>query len=172
MRILILLLVFPHFLFSQKIKFQKSDTIYLGNSVYPTCMLKMSNSSATDPAMIFVIPIKDFGKLQRKIEKFYVTKKQEYDEYYILGVPDITKNKLVSQVLTLYLQQIDSARMARNRSTFLRNYSWDKVNYKISYQSTFKDLNSVDNLHYLNSTEEVCKYIRCSALDASQKFNN
>jgi hypothetical protein len=161
MRVLIFLLILPISLFAQRIEFERSDSIHIGNSVFSTYVLKINNYSASDPAMVFVAPLKTFDSLKRQISKFYFSRKQEYNEYYLLGVADLIQPAMVNQALTEFLNQVDTLRIKRNRTTFLRQYSWDNVNKKIVYKSTFKDLTQVDNLHYLKSAKDICKYMIC-----------
>ena len=149
------------YLLAQKIELQLNDTISVGLTQYPTYMLKINNYSSSDLAKVFVTNVSDFDTLRHQIPKYYFARKQEYNEYYLLGVADISKTQDVELALTIFLRRIDSTRMARNRSTFLRFYTWDNVNMKIVYNSSFKDLSQVDNLYYLKSRKDICKYMAC-----------
>jgi hypothetical protein len=79
----------------------------------------------------------------------------------IFWVTDITQTQIVKRAVTEFLNQIDSGRMERNRSTFLRRYNWDNINNRVVYQPTTKDLSQVDNLYYLKSTTDICRYMAC-----------
>ena len=161
MRLLIILLTFPLFLFGQSVEIEKNDSIQVDTFTFPTYVLKIDNYSASDPAKVFIVPSKSFDSLTRQIPKLYFSKKQEYNEYYVLGVEDMSKTQIVKRAVTEFLNQIDSARIARKRSAFLRLYSRDTINNKVVYQPTTKDLSQVDNLYYLNSTKDLCRYMAC-----------
>lgn len=160
-RLLLLLFAMPISLFGQKIEYEKNDSIHIDSSTFTTYILKINNFSATDPAKIFIIPGKSIDSLKKQIPKLYFSKKQEYNEYYVLGVADMSQTEKITRALTEFIIQIDSSRAARNRSTFLRFYGRDQVNNKITPQPTDKDLSQVANLHYLNSTRDLCKYMIC-----------
>ena len=152
---------FPLFALGQTIESEKNGSIQIGTFTFPTYTLQINNYSASDPAKVFIIPVKSFDSLKRLIPRLYFSKKQEYNEYYVLGVDDISHTQIVKPGVREFLKQIDSARVERNRSTFLRLYSWDNINKKVIYQATSKDLSQVDNLYYLNSTKDICKYMGC-----------
>ena len=157
----ILLFLLPVSLLGQKLEFERNDTLFLGSLKYPTYMLKIDNSSASDPAKVFVTTIKYAKSLRQLIPKYYFARKQEYNEYYILGVPDLSQTKVVERTLTAYLNQIDISRMARKRSTFLRVYSWDKAKNEINYERTYKNISKVDNVFYLKKVQDICNYMIC-----------
>jgi Mlc titration factor MtfA (ptsG expression regulator) len=85
MRLLIILLTFPLSLFGQTIEFEKNASIQIDSFTFPTYILKIDNYSASDPAKVFVVLSKSFDSLKRQISILYFSKKQEYNEYYILG---------------------------------------------------------------------------------------
>lgn len=162
MRNILFLLLLPLSAFAQKIEFQKDGFICKGSLRYPTYTLSINNSSASDPAMVFVIPIKDFNKLKLQIPKIYHFKKQEYNEYYVLGVDNNrSQTKVATELLTTFLTQIDSSRVARKLSTFLRKYNWDNASSKITYKCSFKNLSDADNVYFLKSFKDICKYMNC-----------
>jgi hypothetical protein len=161
MKVTLLFIFFPISLLAQKFELEKNDTLYLDSFKYPTYMLKIGNSSASDPAKVFVTKIKYVNTLRQLIPKYYFTRKQEYNEYYILGVPELSQTKDVEFALTAYLNQIDSSRMVRKRSTFLRVCSWDNVKYEINYEQTFKNLSKVDNVFYIKKVQDICRYMIC-----------
>ncbi len=161
MKFFIFLLTLPFSTLAQKIESIKTDTIFANSSKYLTCELKISNSSASDPAKIFITTIENFDRLKRLIPKYYFARKQEYNEYYILGVPDLRKKNSVDQVIIEFLNKIDSSRVLRNRSTFRQIYLWDNINNKINYQANYKELSQIDNMFYLNSINDICKYMTC-----------
>lgn len=161
MKLICLLLLLPFSLPAQTIESERTDSIRIGNSIFPIYSLKINNYSASDPAKVFVIPAASFDSLKKKISKLYFSTKQEYNEYYVLGFSDVFEVELNEKAVIEFLHQIDSARATRNRSTFLRQYSWDGKNNKITYQSTEKELKNIDNLYYLNSTLDLCKYMVC-----------
>ena len=152
MKLLILLLTLPMSLLGQTIEFEKTDSIQIDTLTFSTYVLKINNYSATDPAKVFVVPIGSFDSLKTQIQKVYFSKKQEYNEYYVLGVSDIFQWEMVKRAVTEFLIQVDNKRAARNRSTFLR-----------PYQSTTNDLHRIVNLHFLNSTKDLCKYMICTS---------
>ena len=161
MKFIILLLTLPLTALTQKIESVKSDTISVNSSNYLTYELKINNYSASDPAKVFVTSIENFDTLKTLIPKYYFAKKQEYNEYYILGVPDLTQTSDVDQALIEFLNQIDSSRALRGRSTFRQIYTWDNSNHKITYQLKYKELSQIDNLFYLKSLNDICKYMSC-----------
>lgn len=124
-------------------------------------MIKIGNSSASDPAKVFVTTVDNVKTLKQLIPKYYFARKQEYNEYYVLGVPDLSQTKVVEKALTAFLNQIDSSRMARKRSTFLRVYNWDNVKNEINYEQTFKKLSKVDNVYYLKKVQDICHFMIC-----------
>ncbi len=160
MKLLIFLLSLPLSLFGQKYYSEKNDSIHIDTTTFLTYFIKLSDNSTTDAAMIFVVPNKSFDSLKKQIPLLYFSKKQEYDEFYVLSVADISKRGIIKRAITEFINQIDSSRFERNRSTFMRLYSLDKNN-RIVYQTTSKDLQQVDNLYYLNSAKELCKYLVC-----------
>ena len=161
MKTLLLLLLLPLSLLAQKIILEKNSTLYLGSLKYPTYMLRIDNNSASDPAKVFVTTVKNLKTLERLIPKYYFARKQEYNEYYILGVPNLYQTKVVEKALTTYLTQIDNSRMGRKRSTFLRVYTLDNSKNEIIYQGTFKNLSKVDNVYYLKRVQDICRYMIC-----------
>ena len=161
MKFIILLLTLPFSTLAQKIESIKTDTIFANSSQYLTCELKINNSSASDPAKIFVTTIENFDTLKKLIPKYYFARKQEFNEYYILGVPDLKQTNAVDQVLIEFLNQIDSSRVLRSRSTFRQIYTWDNLNSKINYQAKYKELSQIDNMFYLKSLNDICKYMTC-----------
>lgn len=161
MKFIILLLTLPYTSLAQKIQSEKTDTIFMNSSEYLTYELKIDNYSASDPAKVFVTSIENFDTLKRLIPKYYFSRKQEYNEYYILGVPNLNHTNEVGQALIEYLNQIDSSRVLRNRSTFRQIYTWDNAKHKIKYQLKYKDLSQIDNLFYLKSLNDICKYMFC-----------
>jgi len=161
MRLLLILLILPIALFGQTIDYEKNDSIHIETYTFSTYVLKIKDYSASDPAKVFVIPAESFDSLKRQIPKLYSSRKQEYNEYYVLAVPDLFQTEIVKQAVMQYLNQIDNSRVLRNRSTFLRSYRWDNTNKKMEYNTTKKDLQLVDNLHYLYSTKDLCKYMMC-----------
>jgi hypothetical protein len=163
MRILQFILIFllPLSLLAQKVESEISDTISFNSSKYLTYELKINNYSASDPAKVFIVDSKDFDTIKRIIPKYYFAKKQEYNEYYLLGVPELANNMDVTQVTIQFLNHIDSLRLLRHRSTFRRTYIWDNTNRKIVYQSEYKELSKIDNLFYLKSISDICKYMSC-----------
>jgi hypothetical protein len=91
MKLLIFILSLPLTLFSQTNYSEKNDSIHIDNDTFLTYFIKLSDNSASDPAMIFVIPNKSFDSLKKQIPIFYFSKKQEYSEYYVLSVADMSK---------------------------------------------------------------------------------
>ena len=162
----ILLFLFPFSVFAQKLEREISDTITYNSSKYLTYELKIDNYSASDPAKVFMVDAKDFDTVKKMIPKYYFASKQEYYEYYLIGVPHIANNKDITQVTIQFLDHIDNIRVRRHRSTFRRTYIWDNQNSKIIYQAAFKELSKIDNLFYLISINDICKYMSC----ASSKF--
>src|SRR5689334_18551681 len=124
---ILILLILPFSLFGQTIEYEKNDSIGLDNYTFSTYILKINNYSSSDPAKIFVIPAKSFDSLKKQIPKLYFSRKQEYNEYYILGVVDMSQTETIKLILTEFLNRIDSSRVARNRSTFLRLYTLDRI---------------------------------------------
>ncbi len=161
MKFIILLIVLTLSTMGQKIESEKTDTISLNSLNYLTWELKIHNYSASDPAEVFVTAIENFDTLKRLIPKYYFARKQEFNEYYILGVPDLTKTNDVDQTLIQFLNKIDSLRQLRSRSTFRQVYTWDNVNKKINSEPKFKELSQIDNLFYLKSLNDICKYMLC-----------
>ena len=161
MKFLILFLTLPLSTLAQKIESIKTDSISVNSLNYLTCELKINNNSASDPAKVFVAAIENFDSLKILIPKYYFARKQEYNEYYILGVPDLTKKKDVDQALIKFLNQIDSLRTLRSRSTFRQIYTWDNATNKINYQNIYKELSQIDNLFYLKSLTDICRYMTC-----------
>lgn len=161
MKFIILLLILPFSALAQKIESEKIDSIYFNFSNYLTYELKINNHSASDPARVFVVAVTNFDTLKRLVPKYYFERKQEFNEYYILGVPDLTKTNDVDQALIIFLNQIDSSRVLRSRSTFRQVYTWDNVNSKINYQPEYKELSKIDNLFCLKSPNDICKYMSC-----------
>ena len=161
MKLIILLLTFPFSTFAQKVISVKVDSILVDSLHFSTYSLKLSNSSATDPAKVFVTSKKDFNKLKEIIPKYYFARKQEFNEYYILGVPDLNQKTSIDKALIIFLNHIDSSRLLRNRYTFRKVYTWDNINYKINYKQEYKELFQIDNLFYLNSIKDLCKYMIC-----------
>ena len=161
MKFIILLLTIPFSTFAQKVESVKVDSILVDSLFFSTYSLKISNYSASDPAKVFVTSIKDFDKLKEIIPKYYFARKQEFNEYYILGIPDLNQKTSTDKALIIFLNQIDSSRLLRNRSTFRKVYTWDNINYKINYQEEYKELFQIDNLFYLKSINDLCKYMIC-----------
>jgi hypothetical protein len=161
MILIIILLLLPLASVGQIIEYEKTGSMQLDTFAFPTYILKIDNHSASDPAKVFIVPSKSFDSLTRQITKLYFAKKQEYNEYYVLGVEDMSQTQTMERAVTKFLNQIDSARAARKRSTFLKLYSWDNINNKIIYQLTMKNLSQVDNLYYLNSAKDICRYMAC-----------
>lgn len=162
MRFILFLVIFPLLTFAQKIESEKIDTISINTSRCLTYALKINNFSASDPAMVFVTTIQNFDTLKQLIPAYYFARKQEYNEYYILGVPDMTHTTVIDRALILFINQIDSARVSRNRSTFRRIYTFDKNNGNLIYQNEFRELLHLDNVFYVKSVNDICKYMTCS----------
>ena len=72
MKLLIILITLPFSTLAQKIESVKVDSILVDSLNYSTYSLKISNSSASDPAKVFIISIKNFNKLKEKIGRAHV----------------------------------------------------------------------------------------------------
>lgn len=154
--------MFPLSLLGQTVEFERKDSIQIDGFTCPTYVLKINNYSASDPAKVFIIPSKSFDSLTSQIPKLYFSKKQEYNEYYVLGVEDMLQVQIVKYALTKFLNQIDRERAERKRSTFLKMYSWDNIHNKVVYLPTTKDISQADNVYYLHSTKDLCRYMACT----------
>ena len=140
---------------------EKTDTIFATTGICLTFQLKLCDYSASAPAQIFVTNSNNFKTLKKLIPKYYYARKQEYCEYYILGVPCLKQNKINDQILIEFLNKIDSSRVLRGVSTFRQLYTWDTLKNKIDYQIAKKKISQIDNLYFLKTVTDVCKYMSC-----------
>lgn len=161
MKFLLLLLAFPMISTGQTGIHETSDSLTVNGFRFLTYVLKLSNYSSTDPAMMLVVPERTVDSVKLQIPKVYASRKQEYNEFYLLGVPAPADTAIVERALTEFIARIDSARMARKRSTFMKVYAWDNSTQTINYLTRSKDLSTVSNLYFLNSMKDLCKYMIC-----------
>lgn len=160
MKKIIIIFFFPISLLAQKVPRETNDTLTVDLVNFPIYSVKIDNSSSSDPAKVFIVNIRDFDSIKCLIPECYYSRKQEYNEYYVLGFQNIPHIDTVN-VVSEFLNKVDNIRTIRNRSTFLRNYSFDNSSGKITYQTTYKELSQVSNLFWLNSVADLRKNMRC-----------
>ena len=158
MKLSIVFLFFTFTNYCQNQNIGINDTIIVNDVKLPTYFLNVEKHSHSNPALVFIVNNKDFEKVKKMMPKSYFSTYQEYTDFYVLSVKNLNDKDAVKS----YLDKIDSDRMARGKSTFLRIYELDKKKYKIIYTSSFKTLtDKIDNVYYLKTADELCKYISC-----------
>ncbi|WP_293890143.1 hypothetical protein [Flavobacterium sp.] len=158
MKLIIIFLFSTFITYSQNQNFEIKDTIEVNKVKLPTYFFNVEKNSHSNPAMVFIVNSKDFEKIKKLIPKLYFSRKQEYTDFYVLSVKSLNDIGAVKS----YLNEIDLDRMKRQKSTFLRIYEFDKNHQKITYTSLFKTFTeTIDNVYYLKSVEELCKYMVC-----------
>lgn len=155
------LLLIPLSVFSQKLDFVKNDTLLFNNIKYPTVLIKIGNDSRSNPAMVFVTDIKNFNHIKKRIPEIYFSKKQEYTDYYLIGIKNLESNQDKNEIVTNFLIKIDNSRIAKGLYVLLKNYDYNQLTGKITYLNTTKSLKEVSNLYYLFSEQDICKYMIC-----------
>ena len=157
MKQLFLFILFPFAAFSQHNNYEKFDSIKVDEKSYSTYFFNMEKNSLLNLAKVFVVKNKDFKKTVKKIPKIYAARKQEFTDFYVIALESMD-----NKVIVEYLNLIDSDRMKRNKSTFLRISNYDIKSHSNIYSSKYRNLvNGIDNVHFLKSSNEICKYMFC-----------
>lgn len=161
MKTFLFLLLCPLAVFSQKEGFVKNDTLLLSNNKCPSTFIRLSSSSWSNYAMVLVTDIKNFNQIKKRIPQIYASRKQEYSDFHLIGIKNLISNKHKNEIVTLFLNKIDSTRMTEGLSVFLKYYNMDQSTGKITYLKNLKSLKEVSNLYYLFSEQDICKYMLC-----------
>ena len=145
-------LIFLFLLFQTTVNFGQNVNIEIADyhrniddKVYATYQLVKSSYSYSRSTIVFLTNKATLFKLSEKLKE-RLTPKQEYTDFWILGIENFDSKKITEtdqKIIDLFIQNIIKYRKDNN----LPEYTFERLN--------------ADKI-YIERSDEICKYIICS----------
>jgi hypothetical protein len=136
------------------------DTLKHENLVFNYEHLSFGKTSFSKFFKVIICHDKDFEMIKKKIISCKNTEKSEFTEFYLLAIPDLSKNQIVL-ILNQLLNKIDNYRMEQNLETALIKCKLDIKRNQFTYQldQPKQAVSSFKNFVILYQTSMNCSAI-------------